>query len=119
MIEAMSTVRLWRMPTPSANSPASSRSRAGLRRVGSMTCLLWCNGASIGRGDRVILDRLAERRQGMENRNRQVLLKRRPIGAPTTADFDIADGAIPDPGNGEAPVHGLHLALAPDLPGRS
>ena len=31
----METVRLWRIPTPSANSPASSRWRAGLRRVGS------------------------------------------------------------------------------------
>ena len=34
----------------------------------------------------------------MENRNRQVLLKRRPTGAPTTADFEIADGPVPDPG---------------------
>src|SRR5438477_13206345 len=107
MIAAMSTVRLWRMPTPSANSPASRRSRAGLRRVGSMTCLLWCNGASNGRGDRLILDRLAGRKQGMENRNR--LLKRRPTGAPTTSDFEIADGPIPDP----ALVRGIYLSLDP------
>src|SRR6516165_12712402 len=35
MIAAMSTVRLWRIPTPSASPPASSRTRAGLLRVGS------------------------------------------------------------------------------------
>src|SRR5437588_10972687 len=118
MIAAMSTVRLWRMPTPSANSPASRRSRAGLRRVGSITCLLWCNGASNERGDRLILDRLAGRKQGMENRNRQVLLKRRPTGAPTTADFDIADGPIPDPGDGEVLVRGIYLSLDPYMRGR-
>jgi hypothetical protein len=33
MIGAMSTVRAWRRITPSANSPASSRSRAALRSL--------------------------------------------------------------------------------------
>ena len=54
----------------------------------------------------------------MENRNRQVLLKRRPTGAPTTADFDIADGPIPGPGNGEALVRGIYLSLDPYMRGR-
>ena len=54
----------------------------------------------------------------MENRNRQVLLKRRPTGAPTTADFDIADGPIPDPGDGEALVRGIYLSLDPYMRGR-
>src|SRR5207248_11566722 len=54
----------------------------------------------------------------MENRNRQVLLKRRPTGAPTTADFDIADGPIPDPRSGEALVRGIYLSLDPYMRGR-
>src|SRR5258707_9891777 len=54
----------------------------------------------------------------MENRNRQVLLKRRPTGAPTTADFDIADGPMPDPGNGETLVRGICLSLDPYMRGR-
>src|SRR5258707_12146318 len=54
----------------------------------------------------------------MENRNRQVLLKRRPTGAPTTADFDIADGPMPDPGNGETLVRGIYLSLDPYMRGR-
>src|ERR1700730_681432 len=54
----------------------------------------------------------------MENRNRQVLLKRRPTGAPTTADFDIADGPMPDPGDGAALVRGIYLSLDPYMRGR-
>lgn len=54
----------------------------------------------------------------MENRNRQVLLKRRPTGVPTTADFDIADGPMPDLGNGEALVRGIYLSLDPYMRGR-
>src|ERR1700747_1237669 len=54
----------------------------------------------------------------MENRNRQVLLKRRPTGAPTTADFDLAHAAMPDPGDGEALVRGIYLSLDPYMRGR-
>jgi NADPH-dependent curcumin reductase CurA len=56
----------------------------------------------------------------MENRNRQVLLKRRPTGAPTTADFEIADGPMPDPGEGEGEVlvRGIYLSLDPYMRGR-
>jgi NADPH-dependent curcumin reductase len=54
----------------------------------------------------------------MENRNRKVLLKRRPIGAPTTADFEIADGPMPDPGDDEALVRGIYLSLDPYMRGR-
>src|SRR6267378_918204 len=54
----------------------------------------------------------------MENRNRQVLLKRRPTGAPTTADFDIADGPVPDPREGEVLVRGIYLSLDPYMRGR-
>jgi NADPH-dependent curcumin reductase len=54
----------------------------------------------------------------MENRNLQVLLKRRPTGAPTTADFDIADGPMPDPRDGEVLVRGIYLSLDPYMRGR-
>src|SRR5258705_10967894 len=54
----------------------------------------------------------------MENRNRQVLLKRRPPGSPNTADFDVADGPMPDPGDGEALVRGIYLSLDPYMRGR-
>ncbi len=33
--------------------------------------------------------------------NRQVVLKSRPAGAPTTADFDIVETPLPAPGDGE------------------
>jgi NADPH-dependent curcumin reductase len=54
----------------------------------------------------------------MENRNRQVLLKRRPTGAPTNADFEIVDAPIADPAEGEVLVRGIYLSLDPYMRGR-
>jgi NADPH-dependent curcumin reductase CurA len=54
----------------------------------------------------------------MENRNRQVLLKRRPSGTPTPADFVIADAPLPDPGQGEVLIRGIYLSLDPYMRGR-
>jgi NADPH-dependent curcumin reductase CurA len=54
----------------------------------------------------------------MENRNRQVLLKRRPNGAPTLDDFTIADAPLPDPAEGEVLVRGIYLSLDPYMRGR-
>jgi hypothetical protein len=54
----------------------------------------------------------------MEDRNRQVLLKRRPTGAPTQADFAIADAPLPDPAEGEVLVRGIYLSLDPYMRGR-
>ncbi len=54
----------------------------------------------------------------MENRNRQVLLKRRPSGTPTPADFEIVDAPLPDPGKGEVLVRGIYLSLDPYMRGR-
>jgi NADPH-dependent curcumin reductase CurA len=54
----------------------------------------------------------------MEDRNRQVLLKRRPTGVPTTADFEIADGPVPDPREGEVLIRGIYLSLDPYMRGR-
>ena len=54
----------------------------------------------------------------MENSNRRVLLKRRPAGAPTAADFELADGPVPDPAEGEVLVRGIYLSLDPYMRGR-
>src|SRR5262252_9633862 len=54
----------------------------------------------------------------MENRNWQVLLKRRPIGLPTAADFEIVDGPVPDPRDGDVLVRGIYLSLDPYMRGR-
>jgi len=54
----------------------------------------------------------------MANRNRQVLLKRRPTGVPTPADFDITDAPLPDPTEGEVLVRGIYLSLDPYMRGR-
>mgnify|MGYP006264343681 CR=1 FL=1 len=45
----------------------------------------------------------------MENGNRQVRLKRRPTGAPAAADFEIAEGPVPDPEAGEVLVRGANV----------
>jgi NADPH-dependent curcumin reductase len=54
----------------------------------------------------------------MENQNRQVLLKSRPTGMPTTADFEIADSPMSDPAEGEVLVRGIYLSLDPYMRGR-
>ncbi len=54
----------------------------------------------------------------MENRNRQVLLKRRPTGSPSRGDFEIAEAPLPDPGDGEVLVRGIYLSLDPYMRGR-
>ena len=54
----------------------------------------------------------------MENRNHQVLLKRRPTGAPTPADFEIAEAPLPEPREGEVLVRGIFLSLDPYMRGR-
>jgi len=54
----------------------------------------------------------------MDNQNRQVLLKRRPTGMPTIADFAITDGPLPDPDDGEVLVRGIYLSLDPYMRGR-
>jgi NADPH:quinone reductase-like Zn-dependent oxidoreductase len=56
--------------------------------------------------------------QGIENSNRQVLVKQRPAGAPTVEDFEIADGPLPDPADGEVLVRAIYLSLDPHMRGR-
>jgi NADPH-dependent curcumin reductase CurA len=54
----------------------------------------------------------------MAEKNRQVLLKRRPTGAPSLDDFTIADAPLPQPAPGEVLLRGLYLSLDPYMRGR-
>jgi NADPH-dependent curcumin reductase len=54
----------------------------------------------------------------MAPKNRQVLLKRRPSGTPTTDDFELVDAPLPEPGEGETLVRGIYLSLDPYMRGR-
>jgi len=54
----------------------------------------------------------------MPERNRQIVLKRRPNGMPVPEDFAIAEGALPEPGEGEVVLRGIYLSLDPYMRGR-
>jgi NADPH-dependent curcumin reductase CurA len=54
----------------------------------------------------------------MPERNRQVLLKRRPEGMPTPGDFDVVDAPLPEPKEGEVLLRGIYLSLDPYMRGR-
>jgi NADPH-dependent curcumin reductase CurA len=50
--------------------------------------------------------------------NRQIVLKRRPNGMPAPEDFALAEGPLPEPGDGEAVLRGIYLSLDPYMRGR-
>jgi len=50
--------------------------------------------------------------------NRQVRLRRRPVGAPRLDDFEIAEGPVPSPGEGEVLSRTIYLSLDPYMRGR-
>ncbi|MGC2415542.1 MAG: NADP-dependent oxidoreductase [Stellaceae bacterium] len=54
----------------------------------------------------------------MPERNRQIVLKRRPDGLPVPEDFAIAEGPLPKPGEGEVLLRGIYLSLDPYMRGR-
>src|SRR5437763_12347271 len=115
---------------PNDKSPFSSRSRAGLRNAAAM-CLSF-NGPrspdprrsalvgheTLGRALYRRYRRAAETEETMPERNRQVLLKRRPEGMPAPGDFDIVDAPLPEPGTGEVLLRGIYLSLDPYMRGR-
>jgi NADPH-dependent curcumin reductase CurA len=49
--------------------------------------------------------------------NRQVLLKQRPLGAPTAADFEAGEAPIGEPGPGEVLLRNLYLSIDPAIRG--
>jgi NADPH-dependent curcumin reductase len=54
----------------------------------------------------------------MDETNRRVLLKSRPVGLPTPADFEFVDGPVPQPGSGEVLLRHIYLSLDPYQRGR-
>src|SRR5262245_23376894 len=50
--------------------------------------------------------------------NRQVLLKRRPVGRPTADDFEIVDSPMPTVNDGDVLRETIYLSLDPYMRGR-
>src|SRR4051794_6260668 len=53
-----------------------------------------------------------------ESVNRQILLKSRPEGAPSLANFELAQQPVPEPAKDEVLVRTLYLSLDPYMRGR-
>lgn len=51
-------------------------------------------------------------------RNRQVVLRRRPVGEPRPSDFEVIEGPVPRPRDGELLCRTLYLSLDPYMRGR-
>jgi NADPH-dependent curcumin reductase CurA len=51
-------------------------------------------------------------------KNRRILLRNRPAGAPTRDDFELVEGPLPEPGDGEVLTRTLFLSLDPYMRGR-
>ncbi len=54
----------------------------------------------------------------MTETNLQILLRRRPVGAPVEQDFEIAETPVPEPGEGQVLVRARFLSLDPYMRGR-
>ena len=50
--------------------------------------------------------------------NRQIVLRRRPVGMPKPGDFDLVESPLPAPGDGEILTRTLYLSLDPYMRGR-
>jgi NADPH-dependent curcumin reductase CurA len=50
--------------------------------------------------------------------NRRILLKSRPEGTPTLGNFELVQGAVPEPGDGEVLMRTRYLSLDPYMRGR-
>ena len=53
----------------------------------------------------------------MTDVNRQILLKKRPVGAPAAADFESGEGRVRIPGRGEVLLKNLYLSIDPAIRG--
>lgn len=54
----------------------------------------------------------------MTTTSREIRLKRRPIGLPSTDDFEFATVTLPDPDHGELVVRNLYMSVDPYMRGR-
>ncbi|MEW6442240.1 MAG: NADP-dependent oxidoreductase [bacterium] len=50
--------------------------------------------------------------------HREIRLKRRPVGIPTEADFEIAETPVPEPSEGEVLVRNIYMSVDPYMRGR-
>ena len=50
--------------------------------------------------------------------NRQILLKSRPTGVPSAANFELGESPVPEPAEGEVLLRNLYLSLDPYMRGR-
>ena len=50
--------------------------------------------------------------------NRQIVLRRRPTGAPRPTDFELVQTPVPKPGPGEVLCRTVYLSLDPYMRGR-
>ncbi len=50
--------------------------------------------------------------------SREIRLKRRPVGVPEEADFELAEVSLPEPGEGEILVRNLYMSVDPYMRGR-
>jgi NADPH-dependent curcumin reductase CurA len=49
--------------------------------------------------------------------NRQILLRKRPVGVPTAGDFEAGEGAVGVPGPDEVLLRNLYLSIDPAIRG--
>ncbi len=55
----------------------------------------------------------------MQNqKSREIRLKSRPVGAPTAANFELAETAVPTPGPGQVLVRNSYMSVDPYMRGR-
>ena len=50
--------------------------------------------------------------------NRQILLKSRPVGAPSEANFELVEASVPEPADGQYLTKTVYLSLDPYMRGR-
>ena len=50
--------------------------------------------------------------------NRQIVLRRHPVGMPKPDDFDLVESPLPSPGDGEVLCRTIYLSLDPYMRGR-
>ena len=51
-------------------------------------------------------------------KNREIRLKRRPVGMPKPEDFEVAETAVPTPGHGQVLVRNIFMSVDPYMRGR-
>ena len=51
-------------------------------------------------------------------KNREIRLKRRPVGVPKTDDFELAETEVPTPGHGQVLVRNIFMSVDPYMRGR-